>query len=136
MEFAGIDLTSILPFIGVGFAAQLVDGALGMAFGVISNTLLVGVMGVPPALASQRVHLVECFTTATSGISHLLHGNIDKKLFFRLLLPGLVGGVAGAYLLSSIDAGAIKPVVLLYLSGVGVYLLWRMHRGARSGGLK
>ena len=125
MDFGALDLASLWPFIAVGFAAQLVDGALGMAFGVISNSLMVGVLGVPPALASQRVHVVECFTTATSGISHLLHGNIDKKLFFRLLLPGVVGGVAGAYLLSSIDAGAIKPVVLLYLSGVGVYLLWR-----------
>ena len=65
-----------------------------MAFGVIMNTLLVGVLGVPPAQASQRVHLVECFTTATSGISHLLHGNIDKKLFFRLLLPGMAGGIS------------------------------------------
>lgn len=125
MEFAGIDLTSILPFIAVGFAAQLVDGALGMAFGVISNTLLVGVMGVPPALASQRVHLVECFTTATSGISHLLHGNIDKKLFFQLLIPGVVGGILGAYVLTSIDAAVIKPFVLLYLSGIGLYILWR-----------
>ncbi len=125
MEFAGIDLTSILPFIGVGFAAQLVDGALGMAFGVISNTLLVGVMGVPPALASQRVHLVECFTTATSGISHLLHGNIDKRLFFKLLVPGVIGGILGAYVLASVDASVIKPFVLLYLSGIGIYILWR-----------
>lgn len=125
MQIAGFDLTPILPFIGVGFAAQLVDGALGMAFGVISNTLLVGVMGVPPALASQRVHLVECFTTATSGISHLLHGNIDKKLFFQLLIPGVVGGILGAYVLTSIDAAVIKPFVLMYLAGIGLYILWR-----------
>lgn len=125
MEFMNFDLAALLPFIAVGFAAQLVDGALGMAFGVISNTLLVGVLGVPPALASQRVHLVECFTTATSGISHLLHGNIDRKLFFRLLLPGVIGGVLGAYLLSSLDAGVVKPFVLLYLSSIGLYLVWR-----------
>jgi hypothetical protein len=125
MDFAGFDLTSILPFIAVGFAAQLVDGALGMAFGVISNTLLVGVMGVPPALASQRVHLVECFTTATSGISHLLHGNIDKRLFFKLLVPGVIGGILGAYVLASVDASVIKPFVLIYLSGIGIYILWR-----------
>jgi len=125
MDFGGFDLALLLPFIAVGFAAQLVDGALGMAFGVISNTLLVGVLGVPPAIASQRVHLVECFTTATSGISHLLHGNIDKRLFFSLLIPGVVGGVLGAYVLSSLDAGFVKPFVLLYLSGIGVYLLVR-----------
>ncbi|MEP6867287.1 MAG: sulfite exporter TauE/SafE family protein [Novosphingobium sp.] len=125
MDFANFDLAALMPFIAVGFAAQLVDGALGMAFGVISNTLLVGVLGVPPALASQRVHLVECFTTATSGISHLLHGNIDKVLFFRLLVPGVVGGVLGAYVLSSLDAGAVKPFVLLYLSAIGIYILCR-----------
>ncbi len=125
MDFGSIDLAYLLPFIGVGFAAQLVDGALGMAFGVISNTLLVGVLGMPPALASQRVHVVECFTTATSGISHLLHGNIDKRLFFKLLIPGMVGGAAGAYVLTSFDADVVKPFVLLYLSSIGLYLLWR-----------
>ena len=125
MNFESFDLVALLPFIGVGFAAQLVDGALGMAFGVISNTLLVAVLGVPPALASQRVHLVECFTTATSGISHLIHGNVDGKLFVRLLLPGMIGGVLGAYVLTSVDASVIKPFVLLYLSLIGIYLLVR-----------
>ncbi len=125
MDFGAFDLTALLPFIAVGFAAQLVDGALGMAFGVISNTLLVGVLGVPPALASQRVHLVECFTTATSGISHLLHGNIDKRLFLALLIPGVIGGVLGTYVLTSIDAEVVKPFVLGYLSLIGLYLLWR-----------
>lgn len=125
MDLAGIDLAYLLPFIAVGFAAQLVDGALGMAFGVISNTLLVGVLGVPPAQASQRVHLVECFTTAASGISHLLHGNIDGKLFFRLLVPGVIGGIAGAYVLTSLHADVVKPFVLTYLAGIGLYLLWR-----------
>ncbi|PLK26649.1 sulfite exporter TauE/SafE family protein [Novosphingobium sp. TH158] len=125
MDFAAFDLSALLPFILVGFAAQTIDGALGMAFGVISNTLLVGVMGVPPALASQRVHVVECFTTATSGISHLLHGNIDKRLFFGLLIPGVIGGVTGAYVLSSLDAGVVKPFVMLYLTGIGLYILWR-----------
>ncbi len=125
MELGHFDLAHLLPFIAVGFAAQLVDGALGMAFGVISNTLLVAVMGVPPAVASQRVHLVECFTTATSGISHLLHGNVDKRLFLSLLIPGMAGGILGAYVLSSIDASVVKPFVLVYLSGIGLYLLAR-----------
>jgi uncharacterized protein len=125
MDAGGFGFYDILPFIGVGFAAQLVDGALGMAFGVITNTMLVGVLGMPPAQASQRVHIVECFTTATSGISHLLHGNIDARLFFRLLIPGMIGGVAGAYLLTSIDAQLIKPFVLLYLACIGAYLLVR-----------
>lgn len=119
------DLAALLPFIAVGFAAQLVDGALGMAFGVISNTLLVAVMGISPALASQRVHIVECFTTAVSGISHLAHGNVDRRLFFKLLIPGVVGGLLGAYVLTSIDAAIVKPFVLLYLSGIGIYILTR-----------
>ena len=125
MDFSHLDLAALLPFIAVGFAAQLVDGALGMAFGVISNTLLVAVLGVPPALASQRVHLVECFTTAVSGISHLLHGNVDQRLFFRLLIPGVIGGVMGAYVLTSIDAAVVKPFVLVYMSGIGIYILIR-----------
>lgn len=125
MSFGEFDLMALLPFIAVGFAAQLVDGALGMAFGVISSTLLVGVLGVPPALASQRVHVVECFTTGVSGLSHLLHRNIDKKLFLKLVIPGVIGGFAGAYLLSNVDAGMVKPFVLLYLAGIGLYLLWR-----------
>ncbi len=122
MEF---DLAALLPFIAVGFAAQAVDGALGMAFGVISNTLLVGVLGVPPAQASQRVHVVECFTTATSGLSHLLHGNIDRKLFFRLLIPGMIGGLLGAYVLTSLHADVVKPFVLTYLTAIGLLLLYR-----------
>jgi len=125
MHFGEFDLAALLPFIGVGFAAQLVDGALGMAFGVISNTLLVGVLGVPPALASQRVHIVECFTTATSGLSHLFHRNVDGKLFIRLVIPGMIGGFLGAYLLSSLDATIVKPFVLIYLTVIGLYILWR-----------
>ncbi|MXO69796.1 TSUP family transporter [Altererythrobacter marinus] len=125
MDIFGIELAGIVPFIAIGFAAQLVDGALGMAFGVITNTLLVGVLGLPPAQASQRVHVVECFTTATSGISHLLSGNIDRALFLRLLIPGMAGGITGAYLLAAIDASIVKPVVLAYLAVMGLYLLAR-----------
>ncbi len=123
MDLASIQ--ALLPYVGVGFAAQLVDGALGMAFGVICNSLLVGVIGLPPAAASARVHIVECFTTATSGVSHLLHRNIDKALFFKLLVPGVIGGVTGAYLLTNIDASVVKPYVLGYLALIGLYLLAR-----------
>lgn len=118
-------IQAIIPFIGVGFLAQLVDGALGMAFGVITNTLLVSVMGLPPARASASVHLVETFTTAASAISHTLHRNVNWKLFARLVIPGMIGGVTGAYLLSSIDAKAARPFVMAYLALIGIYLLWR-----------
>ncbi len=134
LALAGAD--ALLPFILVGFAAQIVDGALGMAFGIICNTLLVAVMGMAPARASANIHIVETFTTAVSGISHLLHGNIDRRLFVRLLVPGLIGGVTGAWLLSNIDASVVKPFVLGYLVLVGVYLLARAathrHRAARQ----
>ena len=83
MDFAAFDLYSLLPFIAVGFVAQAVDGALGMAFGVITNTMLVGFLGLAPAQASARVHVVETFTTAISGLNHLFHGNVDFKLFYN-----------------------------------------------------
>ncbi len=120
-----LDFSALWPFIAVGFGAQLVDGALGMAFGVICNTLLVAVIGLPPARASANVHIVETFTTAISGISHAITGNIEKGLFLRLLVPGVIGGVAGAYLLTNIDGAVVKPFVLAYLVAIGVYLLVR-----------
>ena len=125
IDFAAIDFTALLPFILIGFAAQLVDGALGMAFGVICNTLLVAVLGVPPATASARIHVVEIFTTGASGLSHLFHRNIDWPLFWRLLIPGVIGGVLGAYVLSSLHADVVKPFVLGYLVLIGVWLLIR-----------
>ncbi|RYE03037.1 MAG: sulfite exporter TauE/SafE family protein [Sphingomonadales bacterium] len=120
----GIDLTHLLPFILVGFAAQMVDGALGMAFGVISNTLLLS-LGVSPAAASAGVHTVETFTTAVSGVSHALHKNVNWKLFLRLMIPGVIGGALGAYVLSNIHAETARPFVLAYLTAIGLYLLWR-----------
>ena len=120
----GFSLIDLLPFIAIGFAAQLVDGALGMAFGVISSTLLLS-MGVPPAAASAGVHTVETFTTGVSGISHILHKNVDWKLFARLAIPGMIGGVIGAYVLTAVDASVARPVVMTYLAAIGLYLVWR-----------
>src|SRR6187402_962957 len=99
MHFGEFDLAALLPFILVGFAAQLVDGALGMAFGVISSTLLIS-LGVPPQFASAGVHAVEVFTTGASGISHVLHKNVNWNLFRRLVIPGVIGGVIGAYVIT------------------------------------
>ncbi len=126
-DFADL-LLQIAPFIAIGFAAQMIDGALGMAFGVTTQTLLVSAMGVPPASASASVHLVELFTTGASGISHAWHRNVDWGLFRRLVPFGVLGGVTGAYVLSSIDASAARPFVMLYLTGIGFYLLWRAIR--------
>ena len=124
MDFSSLPLSDLLPFIAVGFAAQLVDGALGMAFGVISSTLLLS-LGVPPAAASAGVHTVETFTTGVSGLSHILHRNIDWRLFARLAVPGVIGGVLGAYVLTQIDAETARPFVLAYLTAIGLYLIWR-----------
>ena len=118
------DPAVLLPFILIGFAAQLIDGALGMAYGVISSTLLVS-MGVPPAMASAGVHTVETATTGISAISHVAHRNVNWKLFFRIVIPGVVGGVLGAYVLTNIDAEVARPVVLIYLTSIGLYLFWR-----------
>lgn len=127
-DLFGLSFLDIAPFIVIGFAAQMVDGALGMAFGVISQTLLVSVLGVPPATASASTHLVELFTTGTSGVSHIWQKNVDWGLFKRLVPFGVIGGVTGAYLLSNIDASAAKPFVMVYLTGVGVYLLVKAIR--------
>jgi uncharacterized membrane protein YfcA len=127
MDFSSISILDIAPLIAIGFAAQLVDGALGMAFGVISSTLLVSV-GVPPAAASASVHMVESFTTAVSGVSHVAHRNVDWRLFGRLVVPGVIGGVLGAYVLTQVDASTARPVVLAYLSAIGFYLMWRALR--------
>jgi len=121
-------IVQIAPFIAIGFTAQMVDGALGMAFGVTTQTLLVSAMGVPPASASASVHLVELFTTGASGLSHAWHRNVDWPLFRRLVPFGVLGGVTGAYILSNIDASAARPFVMLYLTGIGFYLLWRAIR--------
>jgi len=123
------DPSVLIPFILIGFAAQLVDGALGMAYGQISSTLLIS-MGVPPAAASAGVHTAETFTTAVSGISHVAHRNVDWRLFIRIAVPGVIGGVMGAYVLTQIDASTAKPFVLAYLTALGLYLFYRgvMHR--------
>lgn len=127
-DFATLGWVDILPFIAVGFAAQMVDGALGMAFGVLSQTLLVSLLGMPPAIASASVHLVEVFTTGASGISHTAHRNVDWKLFWRLAPAGMVAGAVGAYVLSNVDASAAKPFVMAYLTLIGFYLFYKAVR--------
>lgn len=116
-----------LTFVVVGFFAQLVDGALGMAFGVISSTALVA-LGVPPAAASAGVHTVETVTTAVSGISHALARNIDWKLFTRIAAPGVIGAILGAYVLTSIPAESARPLIQAYLGILGLWIFWRGFR--------
>lgn len=124
-EVGAFDFWALLPFIMVGFAAQLIDGAIGMAFGVITSTLLVGVLGMPPAQASARVNLVAFFTSGVSGVSHILHRNVNLQLFLKLVVPGVIGGVLGATLVSYVPSEIIKPIVLIYLVAIGLWILWR-----------
>ena len=110
--------------IGVGFCAQLVDGALGMAFGLISTTALLS-FGIPPAQASAAVHTAEVATTGASGLAHLFHKNINRRLFLTLGMAGVLGGVLGAYVLSNIDGRAIRPFVSAYLLVIGILILMK-----------
>jgi hypothetical protein len=80
---------------------------------------------VPPAAASAGVHAAETFTTAASGASHIAHRNVDWRLFGRLAIPGVIGGVIGAYVLTNVSADAARPFVLAYLTSIGIYLVWR-----------
>lgn len=111
-------------FLLVGVLAQAVDGALGMAYGVISSSVLLA-LGVPPAMASASVHAAEVFTTAASAGSHAWHRNVDWRLFFPLAVAGVIGGVIGAYVLAGLDGDIVKPFVVTYLALIGAWILWR-----------
>jgi uncharacterized membrane protein YfcA len=112
-------------FLGIGFCAQLIDGALGMAYGVSSSSLLL-YFGVSPKVASASVHTAEVFTTGVSGLSHLKFNNIDVKLFVKLVVPGVIGAVLGAYLLSDLlDGSVIKPFISGYLFVLGLIILYK-----------
>ncbi|KXF78833.1 hypothetical protein ATN84_03445 [Paramesorhizobium deserti] len=114
-------------FVLIGFCAQIVDGALGMAFGVLSTTSLLAI-GIPPATASAMTHVTEVFTTAASGISHVYHRNVNWHFVAWLAPAGIIGGVIGAYLLTRIDGKAIEPIVSAYLAAIGLYILFKAFR--------
>lgn len=117
-----------LWFILAGFVAQLIDGALGMAYGVSCTSLLLW-LGIPPKFASASVHTSEIFTTGVSGLSHIRFDNIDKKLFFRIVITGSIGAVIGAYFISDIfDGEIVKPFISFYLLLLGVYLLYKAFK--------
>ena len=120
-------MEDFLVFAAVGLVAQLVDGVLGMAYGVISSTVLLA-FGVGPAHASAAIHAAELFTTAASGSAHFYHRNIDWKLFARLAPFGILGGLLGTFVLTSFEGSVVKPVVTAYLSLLGVWLFARSFR--------
>lgn len=120
-------MSRFLLFVAVGFLAQLIDGVLGMAYGVSATSFLL-TFGVSPVVASASVHVAEVVTTGFSGLSHHLFGNVDRKLALRLVIPGVVGAVAGALLLVSIPAETIKPLIAAYLLVMGIVILTKARK--------
>ncbi|WP_204251798.1 sulfite exporter TauE/SafE family protein [Flavobacterium tistrianum] len=112
-----------LVFLAIGVFAQLVDGTLGMGYGATSTSFLLA-YGVPPVVSSTAVHVSEMFTTGASALSHHRFGNINKKLVKHLLIPGVLGSITGAYLLSDvIDGDVIKPFIAVYMMILAIVII-------------
>lgn len=122
----------ILLYAVVGFTAQIVDGSIGMAYKIAASSLLL-TAGVSPATASACVHTAGTFTTAASGLAHWHLGNIDPRLVWRLMMPGMIGGAIGVFVLANVPGEAIRPWVSVYLLLIGVFILWKALKfGSRS----
>ena len=111
-------------FVAVGFAAQMIDGAVGMAYGLSATSVLLS-FGIPPATASASVHAAEVFTTGISGAAHWRLGNVQWATVRKLAIAGMFGGALGAYILTTIPAEILKPVVTAYLLLMGVWVVWK-----------
>ncbi|MDI9819140.1 MULTISPECIES: sulfite exporter TauE/SafE family protein [unclassified Legionella] len=123
-------MSQFLLFVLVGFVAQIVDGALGMAYGVISTGVLVS-LGIPPMVASASVHTAEIATTGISGFAHAMFRNVDYALFRRLAIPGIIGSIIGAYALTKIPVHIARPLIAVYLMSMGGLILYKAFRGGR-----
>jgi len=117
-------MKKIFIFSIIGFLAQLIDGSLGMAYGVTSSSLLL-TFGMAPAIASASIHLSEVVTTAASGISHMKFGNVDRQALFKLIIPGSIGAFIGACFLSNVPGDIVKPYISLFLLMLGIYVVIR-----------
>jgi len=125
-----MDYTMII-FMVVGFIAQMIDGALGMAYGVSSTSFLLSI-GISPVVASASVHSAEMFISGVSGLCHWRFGNVDRKLIKSLLVPGMVGGAIGAYILTAVPGKMIKPFVSFYLIIVGLVIITKAVKRMRE----
>lgn len=121
----------MLIAIAVGFFAQMVDGALGMAYGLTVSSILLST-GVPPAVSSAAVHVSEVFTTGASGFSHWRAGNVDRRLFRQLVIPGVIGGAIGGFFLARVPGEAVQPWVSAYLVVAGFVVLFKAIRGEKK----
>jgi len=122
-----------LTVFAIGFFAQLIDGALGMAYGVVSNTFLLA-FGLPPASASASIHAAEILTTGISGLSHWRLGNIDRQLLKKLLIPGVLGAILGAYFLTTLAVQPVRLAVAFYLAIMGGVILVKAFKKIKDSG--
>jgi uncharacterized membrane protein YfcA len=126
-----MEITTFATFVIAGFCAQLIDGSLGMGYGVSSSIFLIST-GLSPLLVSASVHAAEVFTTAASGLSHLKFGNVDKALFTKLSFSGVIGAIVGAYVLVRVPSDVIKPFVALYLLLMGIVIFYKAFKSRQS----
>lgn len=115
----------LIIFAFIGFLAQLIDGSLGMAYGVTSSSLLL-TFGMAPAIASASIHISEVITTAASGMAHMKFGNVDSQALYKLIIPGSIGAFIGACFLSNLPGDMIKPYISLFLLMLGIYVVIRL----------
>ena len=114
-------------YICVGFLAQVIDGSLGMGYGISASSLLLS-WGLSPAIVSATVHASEVFTTGVSSISHHYFGNVNRRLFWSLVVPGVFGAVVGSYVLVNLPGERLEPVIAIYLLLMGVFIIIRVFR--------
>jgi uncharacterized membrane protein YfcA len=111
-----------------GFIAQMIDGSLGMGYGIILSILLL-TLGVPPVTVSASVHMAKFFSTSISGFSHLKLGNVDRSIALKLAIGGMVGAVLGTFVLTNTPTEIIKPLIAIYLTVMGVVILYKaLHK--------
>lgn len=123
-----LSLGTILPFIAIGFAAQLVDGSLGFGFGIISNLTLLA-LGLPPTAAATSVRTAEGFVCGASAVSHAWLRNVDWRVFSLLVAPGIIGSLAGAFLSTRLPVYYVRPAIYAYLIVIAGLTMWRALRG-------
>lgn len=107
-----------------GFIAQMIDGSLGMGYGIILSILLL-TLGVSPITVSASVHMAKFFSTSISGYSHLRLGNVDRAIATKLAIGGMVGAVLGTFILTNTPTDIIKPVMAIYLTAMGIVILYK-----------
>ncbi len=117
--------TDLVFYVVAGFLAQIVDGSLSMAYGLTASSILL-TAGLPAATVSATVHTAECFTTGASALSHRAFGNIDKVLFKKLIVPAVAGAIIGAYVLSSLAVGMLRPIIAVYLVLMGMIIIYKV----------